>query len=146
MRELITLDDLSLYIRAEGLLTESEMALLQECPPHNSRDRVIQTLATLIKKKGRIGLDRFMSALKKSADNGQIGHQELLQLLEDNRCRATLAAPPCVIANVEDYEMDCTVNTAAQSGHLRAGTQVIELQPQPTEHNVSVQQTVHVHI
>ena len=85
MRDLIDLDDLLIYLTAECLLTRDDTEKLNVVPPHNTRNIVIRALADLIERKGENGLVKFMSALRKSASqDNQPGHQELLQLLEDD--------------------------------------------------------------
>ncbi len=88
MKQLIDLDNLKIYMRSEGLLTDNDMSRLQVLPPHNTPDRVIHTLASIVQQKGQAGLTRFMAALRRSADEEQqSGHDELHQILKKDACR-----------------------------------------------------------
>ena len=86
MIKLIDLPDLLIYLIPEGLLTSDDIEKLKIAPhPHYTRSDAIYDLAHLIERKGENGLVKFISALRKSTSAGnQPGHQELLQLLEDD--------------------------------------------------------------
>ena len=139
MRDLLDLDDLTLYLRAEGVLTEDEMAKLDVVPPHNTPNKVIQTLACLIKQKGETGLEKFMSALRRSTEIGhQPGHLELLQILESQLKERSLAIP-CPVTT----ETDVTVNELSpflpgsiEDVHLEHGLRV--QQPKPALSHMAV--------
>jgi len=57
-----------------------------------------------VRKNGQIGPNKFLSALRKSANGGnQPGHEELLQLLE-NECRGCSSTTQSVEVNVSQKE------------------------------------------
>ena len=78
-----------MFLRAEEFLSDDDMAKLQSNPPHYVGSQVVETLVMLVRKKGQKGLEKFLSALRNSANAGnQPGHEELLQLLEtQNECK-----------------------------------------------------------
>lgn len=95
MRKLVDLEDLKLYLIAEGALTDNDMAKLEILPPYNTPDKVFQTLALLMRQKGSRGLQKFMTALRRSVSGGnQPGHKELLQILEEGLATTVSAILP----------------------------------------------------
>ena len=53
----------------------SSCTLLNPHPPYNVGSQIVKTLVNLVRKKGRRGLEEFLSALRKSANAGnQPGH------------------------------------------------------------------------
>lgn len=90
MKQLIDMDNLKIYMRSEGLLTENDMSRLQVLPPHNTPDSVVLALATIVQQKGQSGMTRFMSALCRSADEEHhSGHEELYQILHEDMSSST---------------------------------------------------------
>ena len=84
MIKLLDIDDLVIYLKAENILTISDQDRLKVTPSY-THNAAISALADIIKRKGSSGLDRFMSALRRSANEGnQPGHLELLQKLEQS--------------------------------------------------------------
>jgi len=76
-----------MYLIAEEFLSDDDMEKLKSNPPHYVGSQIVETLVKLVRKKGQRGLEKFLSALRKSANAGnQPGHEELLQLLE-NECK-----------------------------------------------------------
>ena len=106
MRDLIDLPDLLIYLTAEGLLTSDDNQKLKITPPDYTRSDVIRELAYLIERKGENRLVKFMSALRKSASQGdQPGHQELLQLLEEDLAHEPQPNPRDCVAEVILYSL-----------------------------------------
>ena len=81
--ELLNIETLRVYLRAEAFLSDDDMEKLIPHPPHYVGSQIIETLVKLVKGKGKMGFKKFLSALKKSVDAGnQPGHEELLEILE----------------------------------------------------------------
>ena len=88
--ELLNVDLLRVYLRAEEFLSDDDMERLSPYPPHYVGSQIVEELVKLVQKKGEVGLEKFLSALRKSANAGnEPGHEELLQLLECKDCSST---------------------------------------------------------
>ena len=75
-----------IYLRAEGVLSDDEMAKLDPHPPDYVGSQILETLAKLIKQKGERGLQKFMTALRRSVEvENDLGHAELLNILENDQ-------------------------------------------------------------
>ena len=80
---LLNIESIRVYLIAEEFLSEDDMEKLTPNPPHYVGSQIVETLVKIVKRKGGRGLEKFLSALKKSVDAGnQPGHEELLELLE----------------------------------------------------------------
>ena len=102
MVQLIDLSNLQVYLAPECLLTPSDQDKLT-VTPHHTKEDAIYTLARLIQQKGSTGIEKFLSALRRSASSdNQPGHLELLQILEkdwkrpDGQSRQPLRIQPRV--------------------------------------------------
>ena len=72
-----------MYLIAEEFLSDDDMEKLTPNPPHYVGSQIVETLVKIVKGKGERGLEKFLSALRKSVNAGyQPGHKELLGLLE----------------------------------------------------------------
>ena len=87
--KLLNIDSLRMFLIAEEFLSDDDMEKLNPHPPHYVGSQIVETLVKLVRKKGQRGLEKFLSALRKSANAGnQPGHEELLQILEtQNECK-----------------------------------------------------------
>ena len=86
--DLLNIESIRTHLIVEGLLdlSEDDIGKLTPNPPLYIHSQIVETLVNLVKikeKKGEKGLEKFLSALRKSVDAGyQPGHEELLKLLE----------------------------------------------------------------
>ena len=123
MRGLIDLPDLLINLISECLLASDDTEKLRIAPPHYTHSDVIRELVCLIERKGENGLVKFMSALRKSASQGdQPGHQELLQLLEDDLAREPQPVPvPVPNTSERDliHELGCQLFNTREYRALR---------------------------
>ena len=104
--ELLNIESVCVYLRAEGFLSDNDMEKLNPNPPRYVGSQIVETLAVLVRKKGQTGLEKFLSALRKSANTGdQPGHEELLQLLE-NDCKDRSSITQSAEMNVSQKEDD----------------------------------------
>ena len=106
--ELLNIESLRVFLRAEEFLSDDDMEKLKSNPPHYVGSQIVEELVTLVRKKGQKGLEKFLSALRKSANAGnQPGHEELLQLFDSeykDRCSSTtLSAEVNVSQNEAGY-------------------------------------------
>ena len=82
-----------MYLIAEEFLSDDDMEKLIPNPPHYVGSQIVETLVKIVKRKGEKGVEKFLSALRKSVNDGyQPGHEELLELLE-NDCLNTKQSP-----------------------------------------------------
>ena len=90
---LLNIESIRMYLIAEEFLSEDDMEKLTPNPPHYVGSQIVETLVKIVKRKGERGLEKFLSALRKSVDDGyQPGHEELLELLEKD-CLNTKQSP-----------------------------------------------------
>ena len=98
--ELLNIESLRVFLRAEEFLSDDDMEKLNPHPPHYVGSQIVETLVKLARKKGQSGLEKFLSALRKSANAGnQPGHEQLLELLE-NECRGCSSTTQSAEMNV----------------------------------------------
>ena len=77
------ISSLRIYLRSEQFLSDDDMERLKPSPPDYVGRQVIESLANLVYKRGKDGLQKFMSALHRSADeDDHSGHKELFELLQ----------------------------------------------------------------
>ena len=89
----LDVDSMRIYLRAEEFLSDDDMEKLTPNPPHYVGSQIVETLVKIVKRKGERGLEKFLSALRKSVDDGyQPGHEELLELLKKD-CLNTKQSP-----------------------------------------------------
>ena len=90
--ELLNIESLRVFLRAEEFLSDDDMEKLNPHPPHYVGSQIVETLVKIVRKKGQKGLEKFLSALKKSINAGnQPGHEEILDLFENEHkeCSST---------------------------------------------------------
>ena len=81
--DLLKIESIRVYLIAEEFLSNDDMEKLTPNPPHYVGSQIVETLVKIVKGKGERGLEKFLSALRKSVNAGyQPGHEELLGLLE----------------------------------------------------------------
>ena len=86
--DLLNIKSIRTYLIGVGFLdlSEDDIEKLTPNPPHYVHSQIVETLVNLViikERKGEKGLEKFLSALRKSVDAGyQPGHEELLELLE----------------------------------------------------------------
>ena len=86
MVQFLVVPTFRIYLRAEGVLSDDEMAKLDPHPPDYVGSQIVETLAKLIKQKGERGLQKFMTALRRSVkEENNLGHAELLNILENDK-------------------------------------------------------------
>ena len=79
---LLNIESIRVYLIAEEFLSEDDMEKLTPNPPHYVGSQIVETLVKIVKRKGERGLEKFLSALRKSVEAGyQPAHEELLELL-----------------------------------------------------------------
>ena len=90
---LLNIESIRVYLIAEEFLSEDDMEKLTPNPPHYVGSQIVETLVKIVKRKGAKGLEKFLSALRKSVDAGyQPGHEELLELFKKD-CLSTKHSP-----------------------------------------------------
>ena len=82
MKQLLDIDNILLYIRAGNCLSENDIHKIETAERVNV-DKAVHELARLVKKRGKTSLERFFTALRRSAqEENHPGHTELLVILE----------------------------------------------------------------
>ena len=80
----VQLEDLSVYLISEGLITGEEHLMLARCP---SRTEAVIELVQKIKRKGPCSLQSFLTALRRSCNDTvppHMGHIHLLEVFQSN--------------------------------------------------------------
>ena len=84
--KLLDIDSLRVFLRAEEFLSDDDMEMLNPQRPDYVGSKIVEQLVKLVRKKGQKGLEKFFSALRKStSEDNQPGHEELLQLFENEK-------------------------------------------------------------
>ena len=100
--ELLNIDSLRVFLRAEEFLSDDDMEMLNPHPPHYVGSKIVETLVKLVRRKGQKGFKKFLSALRKSVDAGyEPGHEDLLNLLE-KECKSTTQSAEVNIPQEEE--------------------------------------------
>ena len=82
LKRLLDFDNILLYLRAGNCLSENDIHNIETAERVNV-DKAVHELARLVKKRGKTALERFFTALRRSAqEENHPGHTELLEILE----------------------------------------------------------------
>lgn len=115
MKRLLDTDNIYLYMRAENCLSENDLSeLMQE----RNHDRAVHKVAELVQRRGDRCLEKFLTALRRSAtEEEKPGHKELLALLEPVSPENTNSPTPesCTQPNESVVESDICASESSTS-------------------------------
>ena len=114
MTRLIEMSSLRIYLRSEEFMSDDDMERLKPSPPEYVGSQVIEALAIIVHKRGEDGLQKFMAALQRSANEDKHpGHKELYEILQKDikgGCDVTTRLP--ITATTEDHPTDTSLTVA----------------------------------
>ena len=116
MTRLIEMSSLRIYLRSEEFMSDDDMERLKPSPPEYVGSQVIEALAIIVHRRGEDGLQKFMAALRRSANEDEHpGHKELYEILQKDKdikggCDVTTQLPITSLnATTEDHPTDTSL-------------------------------------
>ena len=111
------MSSLRIYLRSEEFMSDDDMERLKPSPPEYVGSQVIEALAIIVHRRGEDGLQKFMAALRRSANEDKHpGHKELHEILQKDikgGCDVTTRLPITSLnATREDHPTDTSLIVA----------------------------------
>ena len=113
MKRLLDFDNILLYIRAGNCLSENDIHKIEVAAEKVNVDKAVHELTKLVRKRGKTCLERFFTALRRSAhEENHPGHKELLAILK--RAMETTQGAREIVEEISASSPDATVSETVQ--------------------------------